>query len=135
MDEQTNPYDAPSTPVETPPVTSEPDRDARMWAMLCHLSALSLYVTGIGFIVGPLIVWMIKKDDHPFIDDQGKEALNFAISILIYYVVAGLSLFCFVGFVLLPILHIFHVVLVIVASVRANSGQWYRYPLTIRLVK
>ena len=134
MDEQTNPYDAAQTPVETP-LALAPDKDARMWAMLCHLSALSLYFTGLGFIFGPLIVWLIKKDDHPFIDDQGKESLNFEISILLYYVVAGLSIFCFVGFALVPLLHIFHVIFIIVASVKANSGEAYRYPLTIRFIK
>jgi len=103
--------------------------------MLCHLSALSLYFTGLGFILGPLIVWLVKKDDHPLIDDQGKESLNFEISMLIYYVIAGLSIFCFIGIALLPLLHILHIVFIIVASVRANNGDAYRYPLTIRLIK
>ena len=103
--------------------------------MLCHLSALSLYFTGLGFILGPMIVWLIKKNDHPFIDDQGKEALNFAITILLYYVVGVIGVFCFIGLVLLPVIHLFHVIFIVVASVRANSGDLYRYPLTLRLIK
>ncbi|HWB12557.1 MAG TPA: DUF4870 domain-containing protein [Pirellulales bacterium] len=135
MDEQTNPYDAPQTPIEPPASVSTADRDARMWGMLCHLSALSMYVSGIGFIVGPLIVWLVKKDDHPFIDDQGKESLNFEISILIYYIVSTIAIFCVIGIPLLVILHFFHIVMIIVAAVRANGGETYRYPLTIRLIK
>ena len=134
MDNQTNPYDAQHAPTETTAVAL-PDSDARMWGMLCHLSALSMYLTGVGFIVGPLIVWLVKKDDHPFIDDQGKESLNFEISISIYYIVSTVAIFCVIGIPLLAILHIFHIVMIIIAAIRANGGDTYRYPLTIRLIK
>ena len=135
MDQQTNPYDAEQSFIDSESVSALPDSNARMWGMLCHLSALSLYFTGIGFIVGPLIVWLIKKDDHPFIDDQGKESLNFEITIAIYYLISTVAIFCVVGIPMLVVLHIFHIVLIIVAAMRANNGQAYRYPLTIRLIK
>lgn len=121
-------------PGDTPAAVA-PDADARMWATLCHLSAFSMYLTGVGFIIGPLIVWLIKKDAHPFIDDQGKESLNFEISVLIYYVVSGLAVFCVIGIPMLIILHIFHLVCIIIAAVKANGGELYRYPLTLRLIK
>lgn len=94
-----------------------------------------MYLTGVGFIVGPLIVWLIKKDAHPFIDDQGKESLNFEISIMIYYAVSGVAVFCVIGLPMLIILHVIHLVFIIIAAVKANAGERYRYPLTIRLVK
>lgn len=134
MEEQTNPHEAPAV-FDVAPAVAAPDTDARMWAMLCHLSAFSMYLTGIGFIVGPLIVWLIKREAHPFIDDQGKESLNFEISILIYYVVSAVAVFCVIGIPMLIVLHIFHLVFIIIAAVQANSGQLYRYPLTIRLIK
>ena len=109
------------------------ENEARNWAMLCHLSALSMYFTGFGSIIGPLIVWSIKKDDHPLIDDQGKESLNFEISVLIYTLVLAVPSFC-LFFVPLLVLAAFHVVMIIVASIRANQGEAYRYPLTIRLI-
>lgn len=135
MDQQTNPYAAEPNSIDSDSVSAIPDSNARTWGMLCHLSALSLYFTGIGFIVGPLIVWLIKKDDHPFVDDQGKESLNFEITIAIYYLISTVAIFCFVGVPMLVVLHVFHIVLIIIAAVQANSGQAYRYPLTIRLIK
>lgn len=131
MDEQTNPYDAPQTPFET---QGEVDSDSRMWGMLCHLSALSAYFTGFGGILGPLIVWLVKKD-LPFVDDQGKESLNFQISMFIYHLVGAALILCFfIGIPVLIILSAMNIVLIIVASVKANSGQAYRYPLTLRLI-
>jgi Domain of unknown function (DUF4870) len=56
------------------------DKDQRTWAMIAHLSGFAMYMSGIGLILGPLIVWLLKRDGNPFVDDQGKEALNFSIS-------------------------------------------------------
>ena len=93
-------------------------------------------------ILGPLVVWLAKRDDSPEIDAHGKESLNFQISMLIY--TAGLAVVCFilmfvlVGFLLLPlfgVLHLLNLIFVIIASVKASEGKLYRYPMTIRLVK
>jgi len=99
---------------------------SRMYAMLAHLTALSGYI-GIPFgnILGPLIVWLIKKDEYPLVDDQGKESLNFQISLMIY----GLTI------ILIPFVYIFGLVEVIIAAVQADKGVPYRYPLTIRFIK
>ncbi|MFQ5653422.1 MAG: DUF4870 domain-containing protein [Planctomycetota bacterium] len=106
-----------------------------MWAMLCHITAFSGYLIPLGSILGPLICWLIKKDQYPFVDDQGKESLNFQISVVIYLIVSIALVFVFVGFVLLPIVAIGQIVLTIVGGVKAHAGEHYRYPLTIRMVR
>jgi len=82
-----------------------------------------------------LIVWLAKRNDSPEIDEHGKESLNFQISMLIYNVIAGVLCLVLIGFVILAILHVLNLVLVIVASIQASEGKFYRYPLTIRLIK
>ena len=111
------------------------DNDARLWGMLCHLSALTMYFTAIGGIVGPLAVWLVKRNECPFVDDQGKESLNFQISMLIYHLIAAIGILCVVGIPVLICLSIANIVLVIMASIQANNGVYYRYPLTIRFIK
>ena len=102
---------------------------------MCHLSALAGFVIpGAGHILGPLIVWLVKRGESAEIDAHGKEALNFQISMLIYNVVAGILCLIVIGFVLLAVLHVLNVVFVIIASLRASEGQIYRYPLTLRLI-
>jgi uncharacterized Tic20 family protein len=109
--------------------------NVRTWCVACHLSALAGFVIpGAGHILGPLIVWLIKRADSSEIDAHGKEALNFQISMLIYYVVAGVLCLVLIGFALLAILHVLNVVFVIIAALRASEGQMYRYPLTLRLI-
>jgi len=119
--------------------------DERMWGMLCHLSSLAGSVIPMGNIVGPLVVWMIKKDEYAFVDDQGKESLNFQISIAIYVVAAIALYFLMIGIFAVPIfgllmsvmaaITIFGLVMSVIAAVKANGGEYYRYPLTIRFVK
>ena len=104
--------------------------------MLCHATALAgFFVPWAGHILGPLIVWLAKRNDSPEINEHGKESLNFQISMLIYNVIAAVLCLVLIGFIILPILHIFNLVLVIVASIQASEGKFYRYPITIRLVK
>ena len=113
-------------------------KEARMWAMFCHLAGvggLLPIVPIIGSVIAPFIIWQIKKDDFEFVDKHGKEALNFQISILIYALVAGLLCFACVGFVLLPAVYILDVVFLLIAAIKANDGQHYLYPLTIRFIK
>ena len=104
--------------------------------MLCHASALSgIFLHVVGHIFGPLIVWLLKRNESPEIDAHGKESLNFQISMLIYNLIAGVLCLVLIGFVILGILHILNLVLVIVASIQASEGKLYRYPITIRLIK
>lgn len=124
--------------VEKEKTGKEVNKDARMWAMICHLGGLGgliPVVPIIGSVIAPLIIWQLKKDEDPFIDEQGKEAANFQISILIYALVAALLCFACVGFVLLPAVYIFDLIFLLIAAVKANDGHHYRYPLTIRFIK
>ena len=107
----------------------------RQWGMFAHLSAFSACV-GIPFgnIVGPLIMFLIKKDEYPFGADQAKEALNFNISCTLYLLISIALCFVIIGIILLPILGIFWLVATIIAAVRSNEGVSYRYPLCIRFV-
>jgi uncharacterized Tic20 family protein len=120
-----------------PGADRETNRDARMWAMFCHLAGLAAFLPlapVLGGIIAPLIIWQIKKDDFKFVDEQGKEAVNFQISIVIYALVAGLLCFLCIGAFLLPAVCIFDVVFLLIAAVKANNGVHYRYPLTIRFI-
>jgi uncharacterized Tic20 family protein len=114
---------------------TSPAKEARTWAMLCHLVALSGFCVPFGNVLGPLIVWAIKRDDDPFIDDQGKEALNFQLTMTIAVVISMILIFVAIGVLLLIVLAIFELVMIIMASVAANEGRAYRYPLTIRFFK
>ena len=128
--------------MEAPPL----QRADRTWEVLAHLSAL-LMLVGIPFgnILGPLVVWLLKRNDNPTVEDQARESLNFQLSLTLYYIVAfavaALSIFLIVGIFLLPVViglgilgMLFDVILVIMASIRAGNGELYRYPLTIRFI-
>ena len=121
------------------PGSKEINKDARQWAMFCHLAGLAYLMWWIlplvGGVVATLIIWQIKKGDYPFVDEQGKEAVNFQISMLTYGVVAGLLCFACVGFVLLPAVIVVDLVFLLIAAVKANGGEHYRYPVTIRFIK
>jgi len=104
--------------------------------MIAHLSALAGLLVGGLIFLGPLIVYLVKKDEHPFIADQSREALNFNISVTIYLLASAILILLVVGILLLPAVAIAWLVLTIIAAVRANNGEAYRYPsfMTIRLV-
>lgn len=128
---------AQQTPPDVPPDQAALDKqkDERMWGMFCHVAALSWFV-GIpfGWVIGPLIVWLIKKNDSPFIDQQGKNAINFQISMTIYYTIAGLLCLIVVGFLLLPALAIFGFIVVLIAAIKASDGETYQYPLSFKFL-
>ena len=132
-------FEQPQT-VQESPGSKEINKDARMWGMICHLAALAgIMVPVIGCIVGPLVVWQIKKDDFPFVDKQGKEAVNFQISMLLYLLISAilwipLSFFC-IGVIIPVAISIVDLIFLLIAAVKANDGEHYRYPLTIRFIK
>jgi uncharacterized protein len=101
--------------------------------MIAHLSALAGLIIGLNWL-GPLIVYLVKKDEHPFIADQSREALNFNLSVFIYIIASAILIILVIGIILLPVVAIAWLILTIMAAVRANNGESYRYPLTIRLV-
>jgi hypothetical protein len=110
------------------------EKQSRMWGMLCHLSALAGLVIPFGNVLGPLIVWLTKKNDFPFVDDQGKESLNFQISLTIYVAVAAMLALLLIGIPLLIALGIGGLILTVIGAVNANDGKAYRYPMTIRFL-
>lgn len=123
------------------PLPTTQSSDERTWALIGHLSAFTFFISGIGCIVGPLIVWLIKRDTLPFAADQAKEALNFNITLAIAFAVLVLFSIITLGIGLLlawpigAILFVAWVVLTIIAAIKANEGVAYRYPFTLRLVK
>ena len=121
-------------PPSEPPMAGAPSAEERQWAMFAHLSALVGVIIPLGSIIGPLVVWLIKKDTMPFVNDQGKEALNFNITVAIAAIVGWILCFILIGFLVLAVLAIGWLVFVIIATIKANEGTTYRYPFTLRLV-
>ena len=119
-----NPYDDQTSP----PVKEATTKDDRLFAMLAHL--LSIFT---GFI-GPLVIWLIKKDDSPFVDDQAKESLNFQITVFIASIVCGVLIFVGIGILLIPVIAIGNLVLCIIAGIKSYEGTAYRYPVALRLI-
>ena len=119
-----------------PPAPSgEVSAEQRQWGLFAHLSSLVGLIIPLGNILGPLIIWQVKKDDMPFVSDQAKESLNFNITMAIAGIVAWLLIFVLIGFLLLPLIGIAWVVFTILAAIKANSGEAYRYPFALRLIK
>jgi len=112
------------------------DPKHRTWATFCHLSAL-LGLIGIPLanILGPFVIWLLKRNEIPLVDVEGKEALNFQISMSLYMLLAALLIFVFIGFLLLPLLVIVDLVCIIIASIKTSNGEKFKYPITIRLIK
>ena len=112
-----------------------PSKEVRQLAMLCLFAAFAGLVFPFGSLLGPLILWQFKKDVDPLIDDQGKEALNFQITVAIAWLVCLVLGFVIIGFLLMTVLVIGALILTIIAGIKANKGIAYRYPWTWRLVK
>ncbi len=110
-------------------------QDDKTFGMLAHLTALAGFVIPFGNIIGPLVIWLIKKDQSAWVDRQGKESLNFQISVSIYAFVAGILTVIIIGIPLLIAVGIFSLVMIIIASVKVNEGEDYQYPLCIRFIK
>ena len=110
--------------------------------MWCHLTALAGLVVPFGNVIGPLVIWQMKRQEFPSVDEHGKEALNFQLSVLIYLlgggVVAVIGMFLCIGWLLLPVLVAIHfgaLILSVIAGIKANDGVAYKYPMNLRLVK
>lgn len=135
MDENVEPAEQESedSPVseepQTPQPKSEVSQNAKNLAMLCHLLGL------ITNFLGPLILWLLKKEDDAFIDSNGKEALNFQLTVMFGAIASLILMFLCVGFFLLLVVGALDIVFSIIACVKASKGEDYRYPLCIRLVK
>ena len=102
--------------------------------MLCHLLALAGYIIPFGNIIGPLIIWLIKKDESAYVSKNGKLSLNFQISVTIYALVAGLLTVILIGIPILIAVMLFNIVMIIMASVKVNKGEEFKYPLSITFI-
>ena len=123
------------TPPPPPPATTT-SSDVRTWCVLCHASALlGLFFHFLGHLLGPLIVWLLKRGDSPEIDAHGKESLNFQLSMLIYDAIALVLCLVLIGIPILVLLWVLNTIFVIIASIQASEGKLYRYPLAMRLIK
>jgi uncharacterized Tic20 family protein len=111
--------------------------------MLCHLTALGGLLSFPGSnVIGPLIVWQLKKAEFPSVDEHGKESFNFQLSVLIYVLITsvliGVTIWFCVGWVFVPVLVVLHygaVVFGVIGAIKANEGVFYRYPFNLRLIK
>ena len=111
------------------------EEEERKWAMFAHIGTFSSMFVPLGNIIAPIVIWQIKKNESDFIVDQAKESLNFQITLMIYALISFLLVFIIIGFFMIFALILFSLIMVIVAGVKANEGEHYRYPMTIRLVK
>lgn len=109
--------------------------DERKWGMYSHLAAFGGLLIPFGNVVGPLIIWLLKRDEYPFVEQEAKESLNFQITVSIAAIVAGLLSVILIGIPLLIAILIFDLVFVIKAILETDKGHSYRYPFNLRLIK
>jgi len=132
-------------PAPAPP-SGPPSAEEKQWALFAHLSALigaifTGFFFGFGCFIGPLIIWLIKKDTMPFVDDQGKEAVNFNITlaivaaVLMILTIMTLGLGALIAIPVGIIVGIGWLILTIIAAIKASEGVAYRYPVSLRLIK
>lgn len=106
-----------------------PSQDEKTMALLSHI------LTIIGGFLAPLIIYLLKKDESTFISDHAKESLNFQITLFLAYVVCIILMVVLIGAFLFAIVAILQLVLVIIATIKANEGKLYKYPFNIRFIK
>ena len=124
-----------TTPPAPPPPLGAPAPAARTWEMLAHLSALAGFIIPLGTFLGPFIIWQIKKNEFPSVEAHAKAALNFQLSCLIYAIVAAILIIVVIGFFLLMAIGIFSLVCIIIATIKTNNGEPWKYPLSLTLIK
>ena len=125
-----------SDPSDTPAPSAAPTENERTWGMLAHLSALTgVVVWLLGCIIGPLAVWIARRDQSAFVAEHAREALNFNITVVLAALVCMLLMLVFVGFILGTALFVVWLVFTLLAAIKASEGEHYRYPFSLRLVK
>lgn len=123
--------------VDTPPdetVDYEITSEDRTWGILVHATAFAGFVFPFANILAPLIVWLIKKEESQFVDENGRQAVNFQITWTIFLLIAAASIFVLIGLVLLPLVGIAWLILVILATISASNEEVYDYPLTFEFI-
>lgn len=120
-----------STPLEIESI----DSDSKQWGMLAHIGTFVGAILPFGNIIVPIVLMSMYKEKSEFVVTHAKESLNFQISLLLYYFIAGMSIFVLIGIVLLPLVFVFSIIYTIIAGLKANEGEDFKYPLTIRFIK
>jgi len=116
-------------------VVVERDKDINQKAMYIQLSAFAGYIIPFGSVIVPVVLWLIWRDKDPYIDEMGREAANFQLSMVLYYVISFVLCFIIIGFFLITAAFIFHLAFIIIGSIQASRGNHYRYPMIIRFIK
>jgi len=120
--------------ISSPNAPQSEERKEQVWAFSAHLLTLSSFI-GIPGFIGPLVVWLLRKDDMPFASDQAKEALNFQLTFYIAIVVSIILCVLLIGIAFLWVLSFIGIICPIIAAFKANGGTCYRYPMTLRFFK
>jgi uncharacterized protein len=107
----------------------------RNWAMFCHLSAFAGFFFPFGAIIGPLICWLSKRDESVWVYVNGRNSLNFQLSMLLYIVLAIPLVFIIIGIPIIAILGLLKIICIIIGSIRASKGESFRYPLVIPFIQ
>ena len=128
---ENSPAVSPEQATVQPVDTEKVERD---WTMYTHLSGLLMLVSIPGFL-GPLVIWLLKKEEFPKVDEAGKEALNFQLTMLLVQLISIPLCFVFVGFITMFAAIILAIIFPIIAGIEANKGNSYVYPLTLRMIK
>lgn len=109
--------------------------DEKNWGMYCHLAGFAGLLIPFGNVLGPLLIWILKKEEYPFVEVEGKEALNFQITVSIAGIIAGLLSVVLIGIPLLIAIVILAIIFMIKAVMETNEGRPYRYPFNLRLIQ
>lgn len=104
-------------------------QEERTWALLAHILTL------VGGFVAPLVIWLVKKEESAFVADHAKESLNFQITLTIALIISAALVCVWIGVLLMPLVGIYGLVMVILATLKANEGELYEYPFTLRLIQ
>jgi len=127
---------ATEAPQQQPPELTTTAKTNTTWGMLCHLLSLcQLLGIPLGNVIGPLVLWLVKRKEDPFVEVCGKESVNFQLSMTLYMVISFLLMFVFIGFFTLIAVMVLNIVYTIIAAIKASEGISYRYPATIRFIK
>lgn len=105
-----------------------------MWGLLLHLSAFAGFLIPFGNLIGPIIIWQVKKDESNFLDEVGREAVNFQIAITIYTFVSALLIPVFIGLLLIVAVTLGMIVFTVIAAIKASDGECYRFPMIFRVI-
>ena len=111
------------------------EKEERQWAMFAHIGTFSSMFVPLGNFIAPIVIWQMKKHESEFVVEQAKESLNFQITLFIYALISFLLVFIIIGFFLIFALVIFGLIMIIIGGIKANEGEDFRYPMTLRLVR